>query len=147
MVNQTHFLCLFFSPTREFFTHLETYITIASERLQILTYARHLWPFFSVPHILWHGRFVFNGHLPGPVTLTPNTERLAVELSPPVYNNLQQPEVCRGWDSNTKTFCLRGKHSNPLRHRRGPDTFSDGGLCYTLSFICLWKGYNRGRSS
>ena len=38
------FVCLgFFRPTREFFTHMET-LTIAGEGLQILTYARHLWP-------------------------------------------------------------------------------------------------------
>ena len=28
------------------------------------------WGFFSVPHLLWHGASVYNGHLWGPVTLT-----------------------------------------------------------------------------
>ena len=60
-------------------------ITIAGEGLQILTYARHLWRFFSVLHLRWHGASVYNGHLRGPVTLTPNAERLAVELSLPVF--------------------------------------------------------------
>ena len=142
MVNQTHFLCLFFRFYSRIF-HLFGDITIASEGLQILTYARHLWPFFSVPHILWHGQFVFNGHLPGPVTLTHNAEYLVVELSLPVYNKLGMSRL----RFLHKTFRLGGEHSNPLRHRRGPDTFSDRSLCNTLSFICLWKGYNRGRSS
>ena len=39
------------------------------------------WGFFSVSHLLWHGASVYNGHLRGPVTLTPFAERLAVELS------------------------------------------------------------------
>ena len=60
-------------------------ITIVGEGLHILTYARHLWPlsseFFSVPHLLWHGASVYNGHLRRPVALIPNAERLAVELS------------------------------------------------------------------
>ena len=42
---------------------------------------------------------VYNGHHRGPVTLTPIAERLAVELSLPVYTT----QVFRGWDSNTGT--------------------------------------------
>ena len=38
-----------------------------------------------VPHLLWHGAFVYNGHLRGPVTLTLIAERLAVELWLPVF--------------------------------------------------------------
>ena len=30
--------------------------------------------FSSVPHLLWHGASVYNGHLRGPVTLTPIAE-------------------------------------------------------------------------
>ena len=33
------------------------------------------WGFFSVPHLLWHGASVYNGHHRGPVTLTPVNER------------------------------------------------------------------------
>ena len=39
------------------------------------------WGFFGVPHLLWHGTSVYDGHLRGPVTLAPTTELLAVELS------------------------------------------------------------------
>ena len=58
-------------------------VTITGEGLQILTYARHSWPFgieqwgfFSVPHLLWHWASVYNGHLRGPVTLVPIAEHL-----------------------------------------------------------------------
>ena len=40
--------------------------------------------FFSMPHLLWHGAPMYNGRRPGPVTLTPIDERLALELSLPV---------------------------------------------------------------
>ena len=33
------------------------------------------WGFFSVPHLLWHEASFYDGHLRGPVTLTPNAER------------------------------------------------------------------------
>ena len=49
------------------------------------------WGFFNVPHLLRHGSTVYNGHLRGPVTLTPVAERLAVELSIPVFTTW----VCR----------------------------------------------------
>ena len=70
-----------FHPTREYFTHME------ASPLPMKGWK--FWPmlvlmssgFFSVPHLLWLRRFVYNGHLRGPATLTPITERLAVELS------------------------------------------------------------------
>ena len=40
---------------------------------------------FSVPHLLWQGSSVYNGHLRGHVALTPAAERLAMELSLPVF--------------------------------------------------------------
>ena len=49
------------------------------------------WGFFGVPHLLWHGASVYNGHLRGP------NSRLAVELSLPVLTS----GVCGGWDTNT----------------------------------------------
>ena len=48
--------------------------------LQILTFARHpwllieQWGLFSMPHLLWVGAFVYNGHIWGPMTLTPVAE-------------------------------------------------------------------------
>ena len=43
------------------------------------------WGFFSVPHLLLHGASVYNGYLREPVKLTTIAERLAVELSLPVF--------------------------------------------------------------
>ena len=63
--------------------------------------------FFSVPYLLWHGVSAKSGQLRGPVTITPNAERLAVDLSLPVSTTY----VCRGRDSNT--FRLR---VNALTH-------------------------------
>ena len=37
------------------------------------------WSFFNVPHLLWQGPTLYNGNLPGPVTLPFVAERLAVE--------------------------------------------------------------------
>ena len=48
---------------------------------------------FSVPHLLWHGASFYNGHLHGPVTVTP-----IAEPSLPVFTT----NVCRIWDSNTQ---------------------------------------------
>ena len=61
------------------------------------------WGFFNVPHLLWHKPTLYNCHLRGPVTLTPVAERLAVELSLPVFNS----SVCCGWDSNTQPSSFR----------------------------------------
>ena len=36
------------------------------------------WGFFNVPHLLWHEPTVYNGHLRGPVTISPVSERLAI---------------------------------------------------------------------
>ena len=58
-------------------------VTIAGEGLQILTIEQ--WGIFSVSHALRHGPTIYNGHLRGSVTLTPNAERLGVELSLPVF--------------------------------------------------------------
>ena len=56
------------------------------------------WGFFRMPHLLWHGASVHDGHLWGPVTLTIIAERLEAELSLPVFTT----KICRGWDSNTQ---------------------------------------------
>ena len=78
-------------------------VTITGEGLQIFDLCSALMAieqlgFFSMPHLLWHGASIYYGHLRGPVTLTPIAERLALELSLPVFTTW----VCRGWDSNTQ---------------------------------------------
>ena len=73
------------------------------------------WGFLSVPNLLWHGVSVYNGHLRGPVTLTPIAERLAVDLSPPVLTT-----VFRGWDSNSQpSACEENALTNSATTGRG----------------------------
>ena len=74
-------------------------VIIISEGLQILTYAGHSWPLNCEGSLvlLWHGASVYNGHLRGPVTPSSIAERLAVEMSLPVFTTW----ICRGWESNT----------------------------------------------
>ena len=82
------FVCCFISHSR-IFTPRRT-----------LPYARHSWwGFFSVPHLPWHGSFVCNGHLRGPVTLAPVAKRLAVELS--LIGSTTEPP--RRWEEVEKT--------------------------------------------
>ena len=63
------------------------------------------WGFLSMPHLLWNGASFYNGHLHGPVTLTPIVKYLAVKLSLPVIRlrSVEHP-----------TFLLRSEHSNQL---------------------------------
>ena len=46
------------------------------------------WGFFSVPHLLWQGAFVYNGHFRRPESLTPFAELQAVEQSLPVFTSV-----------------------------------------------------------
>ena len=61
------------------------------------------WGLFNVPHRLWHGASIYNGHLRRPMTLTPNAQRLGVELSLPAFTT----SACRGWDPNTQPSACR----------------------------------------
>ena len=79
-------VCMFvygFSP------HSRIFHSYGSEGMQILTYARHSWPWAvrvlcrATPTVIRVS--VYNGHLRGPVTLTPIVGRSAVELSLPVF--------------------------------------------------------------
>mgnify|MGYP003692190915 CR=1 FL=1 len=72
------------------------------------------WGFVNVPHPLRHGPTVYNGHLRGPVTLTPVPERLAVELSLPVFTT----NVCRDRGSNPISL-MQGERSASTPPRLG----------------------------
>ena len=68
-------VCLygFSCPTREIFTHIETSPyrwRAATFELCSALMAIEQWRFFCVSHLLWHGVFVYIGHLRGPVTFT-----------------------------------------------------------------------------
>ena len=86
-------VCLFgvYRSAQNFFTHMETsQLPVKGCKFKFLCSALvaiDQWEFFNVPHLLWHGPTLYNGHLRGPVTLTPVAERLAVELSLPVFDD------------------------------------------------------------
>ena len=65
--------------------HSYANVTITCEGLKNFTYAceNGQWSvrFLSMPHTLWYGIYVYNGHCRGPVTLTTVTEHLPVDLS------------------------------------------------------------------
>ena len=93
------FVCLFF------FVSLENLSLIwrrhhyhwrgANFELCLALMAIEQWGFFNVPHPLWHGASLYNGHLRGPVKHT-YCQALAVQLSLPAFT-----QVCRGWDSTS----------------------------------------------
>ena len=64
------------------------------------------WGFFNVSHLLRHGPTLYNGHLRGPVTLTPVAELWQRSSH---YLFLRLLKVCRGWDSNTQRFACEVK--------------------------------------
>ena len=97
-----------FCPTREFFYSFGDF-TIAGKYLQI-------WWFFSGPHLLWHGTFVYNGHLQGPMTLTPIAKRLALKLSLPLLTAWDR--LSRLWFEHP-TFHMRDERSNPPPRPKG----------------------------
>ena len=115
--------------------HLFGDLTITGEGLQILTYARHSWllsseSFFSVSHLLCHGESVYNGHRRGPVTRTPITERLAVELPIIFFCDLGLSRLI----FEHLIFCFRGQRSNRLHHRRGCSSWMLLGVHFTFIF-------------
>ena len=78
------------------------------------------WEFFNMPHQLWNGPTFYNGHLRGPVTITPVAKRLAVEMTLPVLMTW----VCRGWDSNSQPFACE------------PNVLTD---CITAVALKMWS--------
>ena len=96
------FCCLgFIVPLEEFFAHMET-STLPAQGCEFYLFSALMaiehWGFFSVPHLVWHGASLYNGHIREHVTLTPIAEPLAVELPLPIFTTY----VCHGWDSNTQ---------------------------------------------
>ena len=106
--------------------------------------------FFSVTHLLWHETSVYNGHLRGPVTLTPIAKCLVMKMSLPVFTT----KVCRGWNSNTSpsanalTDCVTAAASTVLRARILPKTTTaslSGIMVKVGLFGLLWHSRKSGR--
>ena len=109
--------CLFgvYRLTREFFTRrpvkgckfwpmLGTHALMAIEQ----------WGFFSVPHLLWHWAYVYNGHLRGPVILA-YWRAFSSEAVTACFYDLGLFRL--GFEH--PNFRLRDQRSYPLHHRRG----------------------------
>ena len=88
------FVCGFTSHSRIFHSYGDS--TVTGEWLQILTYSStwHSWPMSNDGFLacytcdMGHPFVIYaymNGHLQGPVTLSPNAERLPVKLSLPLF--------------------------------------------------------------
>ena len=71
------FVCLFFVPRKNFSLiwrrHYWRWRSADFDLCSALMAIEQL-GFFNVPHLLWHGASFYNGHLRGPVTLTPIAE-------------------------------------------------------------------------
>ena len=102
---------------RFFLSHVRNFhsfgdVIIYGEGLQYLSYARtfgHWEVRLLQPHLLWHETSGHIGNFWGFSTLTPNAERLAVELSLPVLTNLDPKRL--GFEH--RTFQLQSERSNP----------------------------------
>ena len=75
---------------------------------------------------------IYNGHLRGPVTLTPNAEHLSVELSLPVLTT----QASRGWYSNTPPSACGAKeylfkNVNDINQKKNTLTL----FLYTVIFV------------
>ena len=81
--------------------------------------AIELWGFFSVSYLLWHGESVYNGQLRGSMTLTPNAERLAVELLLPVLTTFYVflSKFCKNYRKKNLTMGVCRKNlGRPFLH-------------------------------
>ena len=97
-------------------------VTIASEGLQILTYARHFWPLSSEVSLACH-IYCDTGH---PfLKVTSYAERLAVDLSLP---DLRLSRL----RFELPTSPLRSERSNPLHLRCGKKVGVFNALCKSL---------------
>ena len=105
-------VCVFLSHLRIF--HSNGDVTIASEGLQILTFALRSWPLSSEGSWACHTD-CDKGHLRGPVTLTPISECLESGAVTTYFFDLGLSQL--GFEH--PTFHLRGKRSNWLYHRSG----------------------------
>ena len=113
------FACLFgvFRPTGEFFTHLETSwlpVKGCSFWPILALIAIKQWGYLSVPHLLWHGASVYDGHLREPVKLTPISVFGSV-ADTICFNNFGMSRL--GFEH--PNLRLWGERFNRLRHRRG----------------------------
>ena len=109
------FLFDFIVPFEFFITHMETWpLPVKGCKFWPMLSTHGLieqWGFLYLPHLLRLGPTVNNGHLKGPVTLTPVAERVAVELSLPIY------DLGLSWPGIEPQSPACEANALPLRHR------------------------------
>ena len=89
------------------------------------------WGFLSVPHQLWHGATVCNGHLGDPRHSYIQPSVVSVEVTNCFYDlDLSRLEF------EHPTFRFRGERSNTLRHRRGRVVVSYENYCLVWTCEC-----------
>ena len=72
------------------------------------------WGFFNMPHLLWHGPSLYNGHPRGPVTLNTYCQAFSSGAVTTCFTT-----SCLSWlEFVHPTFLLWGQCSNPLLLRR-----------------------------
>ena len=112
------FVCLFvFSRSPPFFTHVETSTFIYRWRaanFDLCSAATEQWRFFSVPHLLWHGASIYNGHLLGHRTRDIYTYCRALSSGADTTCFYDLGLSRQGFEH--PAFRLRGQCSNPVRH-------------------------------
>ena len=97
----------------EKFSLISGNITFTGVRLQMLTYARHLWP-FSIEDSLGCHNYCDTGH---PFIMVISEDLWQPHLLPSVWHWSHHYLFLRL--KSVATFRLRGEHSKPLRRRCG----------------------------
>ena len=92
---------------------------------------------FNMPHPLWHRSSIYDGHLQGPVTLAPVADRLAVELSLPVFNYSVR-SVATG---NRTPTCEDFRFKEALGFADITTWFSIKGFTYCIIYKVLCTAY------
>ena len=123
------FICLWF------FVQLENFSLIsrphhcrrraANIDLYLVLMVIKQWGFFNVPHLLWHGASVYNGHIRGPVTLTPKCRAFSRGAVTTCFYDLGLSRL----GFKHPIFHLQGKRYKPIRHRRDRIYNKEHSLC------------------
>ena len=107
------FVCVFLVPLKNFSLIWRCHcIQCRAANFDLLVYG-HWWP-FSMPHLLWHGTSIYNGHLGGHMTHT-QCQAFPKGTLTTCFNDIGLSRL--GFEH--PTFCMRGRCSDPLRHLCG----------------------------
>ena len=101
-INSTfYFVCLFFVPPENIsliWRHHHYRWRTTNFDLNSKLMAIKQWGFLNVPHLLWHGPTLYDGHILRPLTLTAFAEIVAVGLSLPELKTWACPDRGSNFD-------------------------------------------------